>query len=178
MAATWTAYGSAIAWATAAKTMFQLYNGAASGQVLRVYRMWLINAQTAGVTGVISPIYIIRITTVFAAGTNITPIAHDSTSSALTTVTCTTGSTVGTITNLPVFRRWQYSSEEPATGTTKIENLYALPPFCLLWDGGYVDSNVEPIVLKANEGIVLYQPALTGAVGTVDIACEFTSAAS
>lgn len=176
MANTWTAIATGVTFSTGNKVLLQLYN--AGTRVLRVNRIWVINANNVAVTGVRGNLQIGRNTTAASGGspTTITPIAHDSTNSALSSVTCNSGNTTVTVT--ASYRTFLYDTDEFAAGSFKVSNLWALPTLGLVWDAGYGDSNVSSIVLPQNNGLVLYQPALTGAQGNADVIFEFTDSAS
>lgn len=172
MANTWTAIASGVTHSTTAKVYLQLFNGGA--RTLRVYRIWVINANVTAVTGVLPVIQINRITTAASGGSpvTITPVAHDSNNSALVSVTCNTANTTATLGAL--FKRITYSSDEFAVGVYKVDNLQGLPELSLIYDAGYGDSNVEPITLPINNGIVVYSPGITSAAGNCDVIIEFT----
>jgi hypothetical protein len=175
MANTWTALAQAVTFSTTTKVFLQLFNG--GSRVLRVYRIWLINTQVAAVTGVVAPMLLARVTAL-ATGTptTVTPTPHDSTNSALDTVTCNTGATALTPTS--VYRRFQYLTDEHAPGTAKVDTFLGIPRFALYWDGGYGDSNVDPIVLPPNNGLCLYTSGVASAAGSADAIFEFTDSAT
>jgi len=57
-----------------------------------------------------------------------------------------------------------------------VDELECLPALSILWDAGYGDSNVQPLTLRQNEMLVLYNTV--GAAGLVDIWIEFTDEAA
>lgn len=174
MAATWTAFAANVAWANS-KYMFTLWNGGSN--VLRVYRIWLFNNQTSGVTGaVMPPISIRRISAGGSGGTAVTPVAHDTNSSALSSVTCTHNTTSPTV--VSTYRTILMSSDEPAIGAGTIDELETVPALMCVWDAGYGDTNIEPIVLRANQGITLQAGSAASNIGNIDICVEFTNSAS
>jgi hypothetical protein len=61
-------------------------------------------------------------------------------------------------------------------GTTQA-NWLTLVPFAEIWNAGYGDTNVEPIVSRAAEGVQLFHSG-SSAVGTADLEIEFTDAAT
>jgi hypothetical protein len=61
-------------------------------------------------------------------------------------------------------------------GTTQA-NWLTLVPFAEIWNAGYGDTNVEPLVCRSSEGVQLLHSG-TSAVGTADLEIEFTDAAS
>jgi hypothetical protein len=171
MANTWTLYGSGIAFAVN-KAMTGILN--TGSRVIRIRRMGLLNNQTAAVTGVVCFGELRRYTTAGISGhTPLTPLTHDSLNSALVGVTAFTGGTPsGTV---DVLRRYLWSSDEPAVSGATVDELECLPALSILWDAGYADQNVQPLVLRQNEMLVLYNTV--GAAGLVDIWIEFTDEA-
>jgi hypothetical protein len=173
MAATWTVTVQGTAFASN-KSLLSLFNGVGSGRVLRVYRVWALNHQTGAVTGVMTALELRRITS-SSGGTAQTPVKHDTNSSALPAqVTSATGPTDVAS---DLFRRVLWSGDEPAVGTGTNDELECLPANGLLWDAGYGDTNVEPIVLREGQGLSLRQPG-ANAIGVIDVMFEFTDAAS
>lgn len=173
MAATWHATTAGVAYASG-KSMLALFNGGAATRVIRLYRGYMFNNGVSAVTGVLTQVAVRR-TTAHSAGTTVTPFKHDSNSSALeAAVLCGTNCT---ITASDIFRRVLFSNEEPTATGSGFNNLLCLVPFALLADFGYGDSNLEPIVCRANQGADIAQTG-TSAVGTADMEMEFTDAAS
>lgn len=174
MAATWRAIATGVTWSTAAKCMLKVFNASGSGVVLRVYRIWVLNNQTAAVTGVLPPYTLVRTSTVGSGGTVITPVALDTNSTALPAqVTAMSGdSSIGTID--ATFRRAIHSSDEPAVGGMTLDEFEGIIPFNLLWDGGYQDTNVEPITLREGFGVMVHNTLIASAAGNADIIIEFT----
>jgi hypothetical protein len=156
------------------KSLLSLFNGAGSGRVLRVYRVWALNHQTAGVTGVMTALELRRITA-SSGGTAQTAIKHDTNSATLAAqITAATGPT-DTVDAL--FRRVLWSADEPAVGSGTNDELECLPANGLIWDAGYADTNVEPIVLREGQGVSLRQPG-ANAIGVIDVMIEFTNSAT
>jgi hypothetical protein len=171
MAATYTALAVGVTFASG-KKMLSLFNGSGSGKVLRVYRMWLLNNQTTGVTGVLTTMEIRKLSA-SSGGTAVTPVKHDSNSGALPAqVLCAQGATD---TETDLFRKFMWSNDEPAASSATNDELECLPALAQIWDAGYGDSNVEPITLRPGEGVNVRQLG-TSAVGLVDVAFEFTCA--
>lgn len=171
-----TAFASTPLNATASRVQLQLFNGGTN--VLRVYRVFVFNNQTAAATGVLSLLQLCRITAAATTNVAITPVAYDSTALALSSVTC--GSVAGatpTVTPTDIIRRFVYSTDEPATAANKVDNLYAYPVFGTVFDATG-DSNIEPIVLRQNQGLICFNHLIAAAAGIFDVAFEFTNAAS
>lgn len=171
MAATWRATAQAVAFGNA-KSMIDMFNGAA--RVCRVYRLYQFNNGTAAVTGVLTAMRVNR-TTAASAGTTVTPVAHDTSSSALNG--STTAGTGRTITRTSIFRQYLWSNDEPAVSGATLDEWELLVPFAEVWNAGYGDANIEPITCRQNFGVEI-QNSGTTAVGSNDFEIEFTDAAS
>lgn len=157
------------------KSMAGLFNGAGSGRVLRVYRVWLLNNQTSAVTGVLTT-FALRRTTAQSAGTSVTPVKHDTTSSNLPAqVLAAHGATV---TLSDTFRTWVWSNDEPSASAGTSDEMECLVPLNTVWESDpNSTSNVEPIVLREGQGISI-QHSGSSTVGVCDLFVEFTDAAS
>lgn len=170
MAKTYTAYATGIAFASN-KSLLGIFNAHATRKV-KLYRVWVLNNQTSGVTGVLTSMLLRKISAL-SAGTAVTPVAHDTgnTSVDLTSVTCVTG---GTFTNTGdnAFRQIMWSGDEPAVSSATSDELQCIVPLMCIWDSTG-DSNIEPFVCNTNEGIHILQPG-SNAVGILDVAFEFT----
>jgi hypothetical protein len=75
-----------------------------------------------------------------------------------------------------VLRRYVWSSDEPAVSGATVDELECLVPLNVLWDAGYGDGNVQPLTLRQNEMLCIYNT--TGAAGIADIWIEFTDEAA
>jgi hypothetical protein len=173
MATTYTAISNFTSFA-ANKTMLGLWNGTGSGQVLRLYRIWLLNNQVVPVTGVLTHIELRRISA-GSGGVAITPTIHDTTGTALhANVLCSTNMTV---TPTDIFKRIVWSTDEPAANATcTMDEFECVPIFTCIWEVGYRDPNTEPLTIRENSGIALTN--IGAIVGTVDVMFQFTVAAS
>lgn len=175
MAATFTAAAIGATFGNA-KHMLSLFNGSGSGRVLRVKRVWVLNNQTTAVTGVLTT-FALRRTSAQSAGTSITPTKHDTASSSLPAqVLCATGATVTNTADVQL-RTWAWSNDEPAASTGTNDEFQCLVPLACVWDSATGDADIEPIVLRAGEGITV-QHTGSSAVGVCDIFIEFTDAAT
>ena len=148
MAATWRATSGAVAYA-ATKDMLNVFNGTASTRIIRAYRAYWFNNGTAAVTGVLTTSQCRRITAA-SAGTAVTPVAHDTNNSALNAAT--TAGTNQTTTGTDIFRRFLFVNEEPIVAGTTQANWLTLVPFAEVWNAGYGDTNVDPVVCRATQG--------------------------
>lgn len=171
MAQTWTAYYSAVAFA-AAKNMAAILNTHAT-EVLKIRRIGLLNAQTAAVTGVLCSLELRKYpaTATLAAPTAVTPTTHDSTNTAPASATYGHAGTPGGSTGV-VLRRIFWSSDEAAISSATSDELETYVPLNIIFDAGYGDSNVQPLTLRQNEMVCLYN--VSGAAGLLDTWIEFS----
>jgi hypothetical protein len=154
--------------------MLNVFNGTGSTRIIRVYRCYWFNNGTAAVTGVLTTAQVRRITAA-SGGTAVTPVKHDTDSSALNAnTTCGTNQTT---TGSDIFRRFLFVNEEPIVGGTTQANWLTLVPFAEIWNAGYGDTNVEPVTCRATQGLQLFHSG-SSAVGTADLEIEFTDSAS
>lgn len=173
MAATFRATSGAVAYASS-KDMLNVFNGTSSARIIRVYRAYWFNNGTAAVTGVLTTAQCRRITAA-SAGTAVTSVKHDTNSSNLDANT--TAGTGQTTTGTDIFRRFLFVNEEPIVAGTTQANWLTLVPFAEVWNAGYGDANVEPVVCRATQGFQLFHSG-TSAVGTADLEIEFTDSAT
>jgi hypothetical protein len=173
MATTYTACSKFTAFA-ANKSMLALYNGVGSGQVLRLYRIWLLNNQVVPVVGVLTHLELRRITA-GTGGVAVTPTLHDTTGTALNgNVLCTTNMTV---TPSSLFKRIVWSTDEPAgNAAMSIDEMECIPAFSCIWNVGYADTDTEPFTIREGSGITLSN--IGAIVGTCDVIFQFTVAAT
>lgn len=173
MASTYTIAATGVSFA-ANKSMIGIFNGSGSGLILRIYRIWMLNNQTVAVTGVMTNIEIRR-TSAGSGGNAITPTKHDSTNSTLPAQVITASAM--TVTDTDLLRRIIWSTDEPvANATVTIDELETIPAISTIWDTGYADANVEPLVLREGQGISVKNIGAT--VGICDAFIEFTAGAS
>jgi hypothetical protein len=157
------------------KSMLTVFNGSGSGRVIRVKRIWQLNNQTSGVTGVITTMEVRRISA-SSGGTAVTPVKHDSNSEAMPAqVACATGPT-DTLTGDAALMRYMWSNDEPAASSLTSDETETIPAFALVFDATG-DTDLEPLVLRAGEGVCLRHTGST-TVGICDVIIEFTMAAS
>jgi len=169
MANTYTLAATAIPFA-AAKALCTIFNGVGSGKIVKVYRIWVINNQQSSVTGVITTMNIRKLSAM-SGGDAQTTIKHDTNNPNLPSqIEATSGATD---TPSVVLRTFIWSNDEPATGTGTWDECEVVVPLCCVWDMGYADPNVNPIILREGEGIDVFHSGTTG-IGTVDIFMEFT----
>lgn len=177
MASTYIAHAPEVLWSTATKVSLSLFNGAGSGVILRVRRIWVVNSQLTGVTGVLCPYTINRITTDTSGGTptTITPVKYDTNNANLPAqVTCKTANTTNGTAIL--LKTMVFSSDEPVVGTFSMDELEVFYSLNCVWDIAYGNStNEKPLTLNEGQGISIYQAAITSATGRAEFAIEFTT---
>jgi len=174
MANTWQAASQAIAYA-ASKHMLDVFNSSSSTRYIRVYRAYLFNNGTTAVTGVLNQARC-NIITASSAGTTVTPIAMDTSNSALNANT--TAGTGRTITVGSIIRQIIHSPDEPTVSTLDWDALGTLVPFAEWWNAGYGDSNIQPVTCRASESRGFSIQSITQTVGSADCEIMFTDAAS
>lgn len=158
----------------ASKVMFAIHNGGA--RVLKVARVGMLNNQTAAVTGVACLLEIRKYpaTATLTTPTAVTPVAHDSANSALSSVTTGHSGTPGGSTGVAI-RRVFWSSDEPSISTATSDELECFVPLNVVWDAGYGDADVQKLTLRTGEMFLTFNT--TGAAGLVDTWGEFTDEA-
>jgi len=153
------------------KSMLGILNGGA--RVLRAYRFCVFNTHTVAVTAALSVMSIRRLSAL-SAGTAVTPIAHDTTSSALSSVTSVHG---GTATATATFRRFMWLLEEATTTGVTQANWEVLIPVGIVFFPTGGDANLEPIVIRNAQGADIFNVG-AGAVTSQEFEITFTDAAS
>lgn len=169
MAASYTVVAQNAAFA-ANKSMISVFNGAGSGKVIRVYRIWALNNQLTAVTGVLTNLEIRKITAA-SGGTALTPTKHDSNSAALPGAVLT--ATNSTVTLGGMYRRLIWSTDEPAVNVLSIDELETFVPLCCIWSMGYADTTTDPIILREGDGVSVMNSA--NASGQADFIAEITA---
>lgn len=173
MAHTYTLPAPGVTYASG-KSMLAIFNGAATEKIIRAFRIWVLNNGTSSVTGVLTT-YQVRLSTSQSSGSAITPVLHDSTNDAIDgAVSVATGATVG---DGAILRQFLFSNDEPAVAGATMDEWELLVPLNCVWDSGYGDANIQPITLRASEGVHV-KHAGTSAVGSADLFMEITQAAS
>jgi hypothetical protein len=152
------------------KSMISIVNGVGSTVLLRLREVYLVNTQTANVSGVIATLALRRITG-HSAGTSLTPLPHDTADSLNVNVTAITGSTVaGEAAGF--LKRWAFSSDEWGSGAADVEssaqNNQTLFPIL-----NTTNTSIRPVTLRAGEGITIKCETNTTA-GQFDVFVLFT----
>lgn len=173
MANTWRATAQGVAFANA-KSMIDIFQDGSGTRVHRAYRMYQFNNGTTGVTGVLTTMRVTRITAA-SGGSAVTPVAHDTNNTSL--AANTTAGNGRTTTASDVFRQYIWSNDEPGVSANTIDEWELLVPFAEIWNAGYGDSNVQPIVCRATQGVQILHSG-SSAVGSNDFEIEFTDEAT
>lgn len=174
MANTWRSAAQGIAYA-ANKHMLNVFNATASTRFIRIYRAWAFNNGTATVTGVLNQMRCNIITTA-SGGTTITPIAHDTSNTALNANTTSGHNQTNTVGS--IIRQILTSPDEPTVSTLDWDSLGTLVPFAEIWNSGYGDTNIQPITCRPSEDRGFSIQSITTTVGSGDFEIEFTDAAA
>ncbi len=174
MAATWRATAQDVAFANA-KSMLDIFNASGSGRVLRIRRVYQFNNVPIAVTGVLTTMRLVRTSGPATGGSTITPVAHNTVSAALPAQV--TAGTDRTNTDVDLFRQYLWSNDEPAITIFGLDEWECMVPFAEVWDAGYGDSDVQPIVCREVQGFhIKHQGSTT--VSQTDLEIEFTNEAS
>lgn len=178
MANTFMLYANAVTWA-ANKNMLAINNHTGSGQIVRIYRIWMNNISASTVTGGVCLVQMFRYTSVasFTGGTSISFNKMNSTNSSPNiNIFANSGTTTVLTKDSIPFRQILRSNDELALSTGHYEDIQSIIAFSNIWDSGYINSNVEPITLRAGEGLVLYTPSSGGGTyaGQTEINVELT----
>lgn len=170
MAQTFTALYPGVTFA-AGKVLAGILNAHAT-EVLKIRRVGLVNMQPSAVAGVICAIELRKYTDTaeLSGGSTVTPVAHDSANTAAASAVFSFNSTPSGTSNL--LRRIWWSSDEPSVGTGTVDELECNIPLNIVWDAGYGESDVQPLTLRQDESMVVYN--VSGTVGAIDVWIEFT----
>lgn len=170
MAQTFRSYCAGVAFA-ATKNMHAQINSHAT-EIIKVRRMGLSNAQTAGVTGVVCAMehrtYVtggVSLTT----PTAVTPVSYDTGNSAPTSLVC---GHAGTIAGTPqILNAWIWSSDEAAASSATSDELECLIPLNVIYDW-IPHSDVQPLTLRQTQMNMIYN--VSGAAGLLHSYVDFT----
>jgi hypothetical protein len=131
------------------KSLIDVFNSAGLYSVY-INRIVLNPASTNG-TGLVT--FTINRTTTASAGTPFMPIALDPGSSLWAELGVSCG-TNRTITRTDLFRQCLLSISQPQQNTDQgIDNYSIMIPAATVWDSGYRDLNVQPIICHGSQGV-------------------------
>ncbi len=142
------------------KNLVAVNNATGSGKLIKIYRIFCWNPQTGSVSGGMTGLLLGRISGVSSGGTSLTFVPHSSCVSAgsatpFTGCTAVDGATTITASIGTEFRRIFRATDEISAATGSRDEIENVHPWQLLWDTGYAESNVEPFILRENEGFLI-----------------------
>ncbi len=157
------------------KTLLSIFNGTGSGEIIKIYKVWLINHAHVAGTGAYTKILLSK-TSAASGGNDITSsvvkhLTSDGSPDALILFTDSS-----TVTATQTIRQVCYNA---GTSATTIAVTYTWSQwesiYCLMrvFEAGYYNANLQPIVVRENEGFAVRQPGAT-ATGFAEIVVEFT----
>jgi hypothetical protein len=157
----------------ASKTGLAIWNTDATA-IVRVYRIWVMNNQTAVVSGTnTTKLEVHRITACSGGRSTQNIITKHNTGDTLN-ANVNAYFDGPTVTKTDLFRTLWYCSDEKQSNTTPtIDELMGVYPFCLAYELGYNETNLEPITCRQNQGVSISWGSTTPA-GTLDFFMEFT----
>lgn len=176
MANTWTITSQAVAYALN-KDMIDVHHTASDTRYERVREIVMLNNSLGAVTGVILQCQIRRHTTLPTGGSTITPVARDSSNSALNgNFSAGTGRTMA---DSNLYRQFVFANEEPIVGGAAFPNWLVLVPFGLVWPPSVGDSTLQPLTMVASTLEGFYVKNITStSVGAADLEMTITDEAS
>lgn len=149
------------------KSMISIQNTGSSILVIR--EIWIINDRTTAVTGVAGEFRVHRIAS-FTGGTALTPSSYDTSDSLPAGITCATGATVASETDL--LRSGKWSTDEWGPGTLDVEaNDHANQNTEPFWKQ---TPNSKGIYVRQNEGVHV-KFATNSTAGEFNIRLIFTT---
>jgi len=151
------------------KSMFSLHNGSGGAAYIKIHEIWIQNAQTSAVTGVLTNLELRRITG-HSVGTDLSIGRHDTNESPNISITAKTNANVSGEAAV-LLDKWIMSNDEWAPGTLDLEGMAML--LGLHFPVWRVDEKVKPIVLRDGEGLTI-KCATNTTVGSFDITVVFT----
>lgn len=158
------------------RSMVSLFNASAS-VVIRVYRIWAVNAQIADVTGTVSSMEIQMLTGRSGAGTAGDVSKMDSSAAALDGSVYLEYNNGANLTAGDTIRRFTVSTDEVTVAGWTNQCWWKSYVLGVVWDAGYGDTAIQPITLRQNEGVHVKNTG--GATGGIFQMCmEFTQASS
>lgn len=153
------------------KSMISIYNSVGSGRIIKVYRLWMFNNQTAAVTGTMTSFMMYKIIG-SGGGLPLQIVKYNLSSENLPTqISVTTGSAV---TLSESIRQIIWSNDEPSMTTGSIDEALTNSLYTNIWNCGLFNSTLEPLTFREGEGISLYHIGSTS-VGVIDAIIEFSS---
>lgn len=151
--------------------MITIFNGAGSGRIIKIWKVWFQNNQTTAVTGVVDLIAFRRIRA-SSGGASCTVIKHDSLNDTLPPQIVVTFGAKDIAVGILKKRAW--SSDEAIAGTSTWDEWETVPMLNVIYEVNPNQSVIQPLTLREGEGMDLIQDTTTSTVGNLDIFVEFT----
>ena len=177
MGATYILHQSAIANA-AGKNFISIYNGSGSAKTVRIWRLWVSNAQTGTVSGGIAVANLGGFSGAYTGGTAIisSAVSMDSTNTEIpAAIVASTGSTAITIDRL--LRRIALITDEFGVSNATSDMLNVGPVLSEYLNVGYQEADIQPFILAEGQGFTFQHintaVANNNTVGSFDITLEF-----
>ena len=178
MANTWTALFADVAIGTANKSMADIWNPSGSARIIKVHKIYALNNVITAVSGGINTFQIAKITALSVAGTEITPVKHDTTQENWSSNTCS-AHYASTVTEGDVFCTFCLSSDEATVrGVVDFDYWSKIHSLSLVWNIGSYDSGfLQPIIIRPDQGLHIKFVSGTASVGVLTTIIEFTTEA-
>lgn len=176
MAETFQLSATGVPLAIANESCLALFNGAGSGKIVRVYRIWGRNCNIGmQVTGSQNLLSLYRITAATASNWTIPLQKVDSNNAAVPSQII--AGCKFTVTNDVLFRNIPWSNDEPTLQTGSIDEIETTN-WTVFWDVDYNNTTIEPIVLREGQGVSIQNVGLTAVApanaGSIDLFIECT----
>lgn len=157
------------------KTLLSIFNPVASGKIVKVYRFWHLNH--ANVSDFASAYYKILFSKISSAtgGSDVSGLAvrHLLSSPTISGITILTSSTIVATATI---RQICYASGTSATAIAAvytINQIQGIAPLARVWECGYYNTILQPIVLREGEGVAVHKLG-AGIFGFSETVIEFT----
>jgi len=165
---------SEVPFGTSPQSIAAIFNGSGSSRVLRVYKIYVMNAyRGAEIVGGINNMEIRRSSS-HSGGSSVTPTAFDTTSESVPAqVLFAYNATVG---DAGVFRGFVISSDEISVmAGTSIDEWQTIPALQLIYDSARYSPEIQPMTLREGEGLHVKYAGGTNSLGAVTTVVEFTT---
>lgn len=134
------------------KSLMAIWNPSGSARIIKVYRIGILNPRTTAVSGVICNMTL-RKTTNFSSGTDLTFFSHYVSNESIpgsTGIRAITGASYSSAGE--ILRHLARSIDEPIVNGAGIDELENIVSYNIIWDAGYLNQNLQPLVLREGEG--------------------------
>lgn len=155
------------------KSMLSIYNPVGSGIKLKLREFYIRNPQTTAITGIAADFRVYRFSSVSApaAGTTLTPVAHDTDDTIAVGVSCKTGATISGEEATPL-DRMVMSTDEWGPGTLDVEaNQQAIANY--LPARAKRDPQLKALTANPGQGLHM-KHVVNSTAGNLDIIFVFT----